>query len=706
MEVLGLGACALRRRKVLDNMRAQELLGLQIPQCDDDNDHFYRKKQCLAGTTKCWCVSNFGRKLIGANDDCEVARRRQENLLVKAQNLLKESTAFEKNTTKCYGIRAGICPKTPEFSRMNSQFSGGVPCRCDSDCYDNNKCCPGLGRTNNLAESETQRFCMKPVTPSGLSMVCGANEQFSACYSPCQPFCEDPTVTACPPPACQPGCHCQPGYIRRDGSPKSACVPRQTCETYDLSARCADPRRQYHSCGSACPISCDNRNQPRCGEHCVAGCFCKLPYILLDDENPLTSRCILPAECPASQTQAPSIHYLARHPVQMPVFPSIPQYPYTGVSPNQNIHYGASCTPNELLNCTSKECGPPRCYCRLPYILSDGKDPDSACVLPQLCPRFKEESSFIPETTAKTPSKTLEKKCNDPKKMWTSCGAQGCARSCVNPLGRCSEGQCYEGCICKEPYVIQDPKDPESPCLLPSECENHCDDPLKEFVKCASSCPMGCDNRHPKHCTPCEDGCFCKNGLVFINSTDWKTSECVRLDECPTEQEKSSEKAEPEFKFKLPSGSSEMPAVKTSTFLKMDSNETKDETDSIAKFTAKQLPRPTKCPATTYDVGGRPCVDDSDCPVEQLCCKPKIMHVSRSKRHLEALWDVVSGILWTAFASHDEAQFSKATIKELPPKDPFQDRQIAAAVLVSPDSSVTGRFTFSEITSSTTKIEG
>ena len=25
------------------------------------------------------------------------------------------------------------------------------------------------------------------------------------------------------------------------------------------------------------------------------------------------------------------------------------------------------------------------------------------------------------------------------------------------------------------------------------------------------------------------------------------------------------------------------------------------------------------------------------------------MHVSRSKRHLEALWDVVPGVLWTAF---------------------------------------------------------
>ncbi|ETN80653.1 hypothetical protein NECAME_09045 [Necator americanus] len=54
------------------------------------------------------------------------------------------------------------------------------------------------------------------------------------------------------------------GFIRADGSSRSACVPRAACAMYDMSTRCLDERRQYHSCGSACPISCSTRNSPRC----------------------------------------------------------------------------------------------------------------------------------------------------------------------------------------------------------------------------------------------------------------------------------------------------------------------------------------------------------------------------------------------------------------------------------------------------------
>ncbi|PIO64856.1 trypsin Inhibitor like cysteine rich domain protein [Teladorsagia circumcincta] len=43
-----------------------------------------------------------------------------------------------------------------------------------------------------------------------MTLVCGVNEQFSACHTPCQPSCDDPTLAPCPPPTCTPGCHCQP----------------------------------------------------------------------------------------------------------------------------------------------------------------------------------------------------------------------------------------------------------------------------------------------------------------------------------------------------------------------------------------------------------------------------------------------------------------------------------------------------------------
>ena len=52
----------------------------------------------------------------------------------------------------------------------------------------------------------------------------------------------------------------------------------------------------YNQCGTACPLTCDNRdNPPACTRQCVAGCFC--PEGTLQDSS---GRCVQESECPGT----------------------------------------------------------------------------------------------------------------------------------------------------------------------------------------------------------------------------------------------------------------------------------------------------------------------------------------------------------------------------------------------------------------------
>ncbi|KAK6040112.1 hypothetical protein COOONC_22383 [Cooperia oncophora] len=166
--------------------------------------------------------------------------------------------------------------------------------------------------------------------------------------------------------------------------------------------------------------------------------------------------------------------------------------------------------------------------------------------------------AILPPGAAATGAATVlpeTNRCSDPLKNYLNCGTK-CPENVIvvfqldvndlNPSATCSLA-CVSGCFCRSPYILVDAKDPMDPltrCVLPSECERKCSDPLKEFIVCGSSCPVGCDNRRPQSCTPCESGCFCKNGLVFLNSTDWRNSDCVRFDECPAFYKEAAEASE------------------------------------------------------------------------------------------------------------------------------------------------------------------
>ncbi|KAK6756644.1 hypothetical protein RB195_014830 [Necator americanus] len=533
----------------------------------------------------------------------------------------------------CDEHREGECAANPPDNATM------LPCLCDSDCSSALKCChhpKGL-------------TCQAPVSPSSsTTLVCGINEQFSACHTPCQPSCDDPTLLPCPPPICTPGCHCQPGFIRADGSSRSACVPRAACAMYDMSTRCLDERRQYHSCGSACPISCSTRNSPRC---------------------------ILPSQCPlltATVRQNPSN--------SMTVVADVNK---EWLQKNLAGFYSTPGAP-----------------------------------------------TILPHTSH----------CSDPLKNYLNCGTK-----CPDHLlwwlemheTKTSQYHLDNSMILEDSSSLdssKDPMDPSSRCVLPSECERKCNDPLKEFVVCGSSCPVACNNRRPQSCTPCESGCFCKNGLVFLNSTDWRNSDCVRLEECPDFTEETTGSA--------------------ATTVPHSTESSYTEEHGLILSRKQDIGFSPKCPGTTVDVGGRSCSEDSDCPAEQRCCRPLIVSLGVNPQRCtcadpHAVWSacgslcpeycgqpgvphcsttcnagchcapgyVKSGNDVTApcvprekcsnhtTATNDEPH---ATIKEIPftPKNPFTDQQLATANLVPAKKSVSGRFSFVQISANNLRISG
>ncbi|KJH49643.1 copper/zinc superoxide dismutase [Dictyocaulus viviparus] len=576
----------------------------------------------------------------------------------------------------CEEYRDGDCPSS---SVVNATVS---PCLCDSDCPKPWKCC------TTGTSFKTQLICQAPASSTqSLTLICGMNEQFSSCHTPCQPSCDDPTLVPCPPPTCIPGCHCQPGFIRADGSVRSACVPRAACSMYDVSRRCADERRQYHSCGSACPVSCANRNSPRCHESCVSGCFCRIPYVLENGNDPLHSRCILPSQCPFVTTSG----YEMNTGSIRAVIPfsnknwlrkaSSEIYPTPGTPtllPDSNqcsdplknyLNCGSSCPVgcNNLIPSTtcSLACVS-GCFCRTPYILTDANDPQSGCVLPSHCPRNS--------STAGT--------CADPRKVWTSCGALQCARSCTNPLGRCEAGVCSPGCVCREPYVLQDPIDPSSRCVLPSECERKCSDPLKEFVVCGSSCPVGCDNRRPQSCTPCESGCFCKNELSPLCPTttvDVGGRSCAVDSDCPVEQN--------------------LPLLQR----------------CCRSVIVPMAVNPQRCtcadPYAVWSPCGSLCPEYCGQPATPLCSSTCKAGCHCALGYVKARNDVAAPCVPRTscpnltIARNNEP---RAIMKEIPmvPKNPFTDQQLATANLVPSQKLVTGRFSFTQISANNLRING
>ncbi|VDN29507.1 unnamed protein product, partial [Gongylonema pulchrum] len=377
-------------------------------------------------------------------------------------------------------------------------------------------------------------------------------------------------------------------FIRQNNDAAAPCIPQAKCSTQfpGPSQNCIDPLREFTTCGPVCPISCTPHSVSReeCHtEQCLKGCFCKIPYILENGYDPVHSRCVLPTHCPQLGQGYLSENGSNRISSPAPVVPtsySFPEHKSTDrpqliqcSDPLKNFQTCGSGCPAGCNNRVAAFCGTQcvaGCFCRSPYILQDAYNMNSRCVLPHQCQSLTVQQQI----------------CSDPRKQWTHCFSQKCARSCSNPEATCSTGDCAPGCLCREPYVLYDSRDPNSRCVLPTECGSPCSDPLKEYQACASSCPMGCNNRVPQTCSPCVSGCFCKLGLVFEDAVNWRNSRCVPLNQCPSTAVPSS-----------------LPIINV-----------------------------PECPVTTVDLSGRFCNFDSDCPTQQRCCRSALFALVGSQQ--------------------------------------------------------------------------
>lgn len=59
---------------------------------------------------------------------------------------------------------------------------------------------------------------------------------------------------------------------------------------------CLRKYEAYNSCGTACPLTCKNKEPKSCTRECVPGCYCQKGYV----RNEADGSCCTPDECPGN----------------------------------------------------------------------------------------------------------------------------------------------------------------------------------------------------------------------------------------------------------------------------------------------------------------------------------------------------------------------------------------------------------------------
>jgi len=123
--------------------------------------------------------------------------------------------------------------------------------------------------------------------------------------------------------------------------------------------------------------------------------------------------------------------------------------------------------------------------------------------------------------------------------VFKSCGS-ACPTNCntLDDFVICTR-QCVSGCFCDEDngYVLN--RENGYGCVLRESC-GQCEDENSTFLECGTACPRTCANPNPQFCTfNCVSECQCNDGFVLNEDTE----ECVRLDECPKEEQCEDENA-------------------------------------------------------------------------------------------------------------------------------------------------------------------
>ena len=126
-------------------------------------------------------------------------------------------------------------------------------------------------------------------------LVCGQNEEFTACGSPCIETCTSkPQICIA---MCTAGCFCKKGYVRESNELGSSCIKREECDKEENTSVCGE-NEEFLTCGSACPQTCADWLYPlpkpdlACIAVCEVGCFCKKVFYRSKE-----GKCVLRQQC-------------------------------------------------------------------------------------------------------------------------------------------------------------------------------------------------------------------------------------------------------------------------------------------------------------------------------------------------------------------------------------------------------------------------
>nr|XP_021001043.2 papilin isoform X2 [Parasteatoda tepidariorum] len=161
------------------------------------------------------------------------------------------------------------------------------PTECNRICYSGCECDEGYVRAEN-GSCILPENCPFSFLPNGPRENCPANSHFNPCGTDCPLTCENyrnpPDICNL---MCRIGCECDNGYVSTsDGS----CILPENCALQNCPANSV-----FSSCGSSCPLTCENYSRPpeSCTTMCKIGCECLSGYVLTED-----GRCVLPVDCP------------------------------------------------------------------------------------------------------------------------------------------------------------------------------------------------------------------------------------------------------------------------------------------------------------------------------------------------------------------------------------------------------------------------
>ena len=95
---------------------------------------------------------------------------------------------------------------------------------------------------------------------------CPEGYEYKECGSPCTKTCYNYDEVIICAAVCESGCFCPEGTVEHN----------ETCISTDECPQVCTGGKEWQECGTACPLTCDNYDNPpfACTLQCVQGCFC------------------------------------------------------------------------------------------------------------------------------------------------------------------------------------------------------------------------------------------------------------------------------------------------------------------------------------------------------------------------------------------------------------------------------------------------